>query len=88
MKNSNTFVNAFINLVATPKNSSPTSARLARNPSIALLYFPDADSVTSVNSRPAMFANCSALAPINSITCSVWLPDFPKLLNSAAILAN
>ena len=38
------------------KNCSPTTARSAFNPSRALLYLPEADSVTILNSRPAMFA--------------------------------
>ena len=50
------------------KNSSPIDARSALRPSSALLYFPEADSVTMLNSRPATPANSCELAFIKSIT--------------------
>ena len=43
--------------VCTLRNSSPIPARSAFNPCTALLYFPEADSVTMLNSRPATFAS-------------------------------
>ena len=46
----------FIKCVFIVKNCSPTPARSAFNPSNALRYLPEADSVTILNSRPAMFA--------------------------------
>ena len=46
----------FIKWVLIVKNCSPTPASSALSDSKALLYFPEADSVTIANSRPAMLA--------------------------------
>ena len=54
--------------VCTFKNSSPIPAKSALSPSIALLYLPEADSVTCFNSRSAIPANSAELAFIRSIT--------------------
>ena len=70
------------------KNVSPTPARSALTLSRALLYLPEADSVIAVNSRADMFARSIVLDFIKSITCSVWLPSFPKFSKRAFILAN
>jgi len=69
VKKSKTLVNAFINFVATPKKSSPTSARLALNPSMALLYLPEADSVT-LNLRCLLSSNLISV-----------MSDFPVYLS-------
>ena len=58
----------FIKKVETFKNSSPIPAKSAFNPSTALLYLPEADSVTMLNSRLAMVASSFELAFIRSIT--------------------
>ena len=68
VKKSNIFEAAFIILVATPRNSSPTSAKVAFRVSIAFLYLPDADSVIIPNSRSAIPAKSEVLAFIRSIT--------------------
>ena len=57
-----------ITLVAIFKNCSPIVAKSARRDSIALRYLPDADSVTAVNSRPAIDARSELLAFIRSKT--------------------
>ena len=79
---------AFINLVATFKNPSPVVAKFAFNDSIARLNLPEADSVTCAISRFAIPARSEAEAFINSNTCNVCEPCFPKLLNKAFIRAN
>ena len=58
----------FIKNVCIFKNSSPMPARSALSPSSALLYLPEADSVTILNSRPATPASSAELAFIKSIT--------------------
>ena len=68
LKNSNIFDAAFKSFVATGRKSSPISASEAFRVSIALLYFPDADSVIIPNSRSAIPARSEVLAFINSIT--------------------
>ena len=85
---SNNLFTAPSTVVNTCKNPSPTPARLALKVSICLWNLPDADSVKIDNSRSAICANSAVDDPISSITCSVWLPAFPKLSNNADIRAN
>ena len=67
-KNSNALSTILTICVLILKKESPSPARSAFKLSIALLYFPDADSVTAVNSRAATDSNSDALAFIKSNT--------------------
>ena len=86
--NSKILVTTLINVVLIAKNWFPTVASWAFNPSTALLYLPDADSVTAANSRSASAPRSAVEAFIKSKTCKVWLPCFPKFSKRAFILAN
>ena len=59
---------AFNTNAPTFKNCSPTTASSAFTDSSALLYLPDADSVSAVNSRAEIAAKSCVLAFIRSRT--------------------
>ena len=59
---------AFNTNAPTFKNCSPTTAKSALTDSRALLYLPDADSVSAVNSRAEIEASSCVLAFIKSRT--------------------